>query len=131
MNFHNTNECYIYGFINPVSIQYAFTSKLDTNDDVEIDNFFDWILVENKVILPLSYTRVRAGAAGTGEGSCVDWSFEYELIHEFDTDIMSVIKEKSQLCAGKPRKTKWLISAIYDCVTNKSNDDYEFLMDFK
>jgi len=117
---------YRYGELNPCSVRYLFDVMID--EEKEMDKEFDWVLVNNMVVLPVEYTRVRVG---DGFGADVGYDFQYELLHELDFDIMSLIAEKVIKVKGKPNKTKHLISAIWISVTMPSDDTIEILRDFK
>lgn len=130
MNLRGNEPCYTWQSLIEFQVHLAFEEKL-FDEESEIDKDFNWILVNNKVILPLGYSRITAGASGTGSGTSTGWFFEFEVLYEFQEDVMSIIKEKSLLVKDKPRKRKQLISNIWSLITEHDEDSLEILKEFK
>jgi hypothetical protein len=117
---------YRFGDLCPASAQFLFDMMID--EEREMDKQFDWVLINDMVVLPVEITRIRVGDFA---GSGTSYEFQYDILHEFDFDIMSLIAEKALYVKGKPNKTKQLISAILDSVTDPVDGNIEYLRNFK
>ena len=127
------SNAYAYNSLHTCTLIQSFRSILDSIDEgEEPDAEFDWRLCDNYVILPISCLSASGNSIYGSTAS--EHLFEYEILHKFDFDIMSLIEEKAKLPSvlQKAKKKDKLKTAIWMCVSEPNDEDYlHNLLDFK
>jgi len=121
-------EAYTWNSLLATKVYSVFDEKLwDNGEDIILDPTFDWVLVDNMVVLPESYMRIGVGAGGTCAGTSQAYVLEAELLHTFKTDVMVVIankvKEIKKLKHHK-NKIKYLSRAILELCNDFDEDSF-------